>query len=560
MMKRCFPVVFVLFFAGVLFLPQNKVSGTSKPARPEYAEGRVLVKLRAQGRALSELDSLAGEVMPAGRGQAERLAARDSSATYLMRLGAGVSVEEGIAAARANPDVEFAEPDYLYYPADTMPDDPFFNFMWDMLNTGNNPVAICGTCGSQNDKAGADIGATQAWDITTGDDSIVVGITDTGIDISHPDFTFKDQTGNVVYTNIWTNPADGSHGFNFVDNNTQVFDPTGDSFHGTHVAGTIGAVGNNNLGIAGVAWHVKLMPLKFIGPQSGSTSDAIRAIQFAVDQKNKGVNVRAINASWDGPKPAQALHDAILAASEAGILFICAAGNSGLDLDDPDVVSNSGGDIFPAAFGDIPALISVAALDRSDGLASCSNFGHSAVAVAAPGDRTYSTMPGGGYGCSSGTSMAAPHVTGAAVLLAAQNPSMTALQIKQRIIATSQTVIGAASKVTSSGRINAFNALTNTMAPLDAPAVNAVSASKKIIVVDGLGFLNGSAVIEVNGTALSPTQYDPSFLVGNGTMTELGVKLGKPLMNQLVPRGTPVTITVFNPTTGQRSGAFQFTR
>jgi hypothetical protein len=98
------------------------------------------------------------------------------------------------------------------------------------------------------------------------------------------------------------------------------------------------------------------------------------------------------------------------------------------------------------------------------------------------------------------------------------------------------------------------------MAPLDAPAVNAVSASKKIIVVDGLGFLNGSAVIEVNGTALSPTQYDPSFLVGNGTMTELFVKLGKPLMNQLVPRGTPVTITVFNPTTGQRSGAFQFTR
>ena len=560
MMKRCFPVVFVLFFAGVLFLPQNKVSGTSKPARPEYAEGRVLVKLRAQGRALSELDSLAGEVMPAGRGQAERLAARDSGATYLVRLGAGVSVEEGIAAARANPDVEFAEPDYLYYPADTTPDDPFFNFMWDMLNTGNNPVAICGTCGSQNDKAGADIGATQAWDITTGDDSIVVGITDTGIDISHPDFTFKDQTGNVVYTNIWTNPADGSHGFNFVDNNTQVFDPTSDSFHGTHVAGTIGAVGNNNLGIAGVAWHVKLMPLKFIGPQSGSTSDAIRAIQFAVDQKNKGVNVRAINASWDGPKPAQALHDAILAASDAGILFICAAGNSGLDLDDPDVVSNSGGDIFPAAFGDIPALISVAALDRSDGLASCSNFGHSAVAVAAPGDRTYSTMPGGGYGCSSGTSMAAPHVTGTAVLVAAQNPSMTAVQIKQRIIATSQTVIGAASKVTSSGRINAFNALTNTMAPLDAPAVNAVSASKKIIVVDGLGFLNGSAVIEVNGTALSPTQYDPSFLVGNGTMTELFVKLGKPLMNQFVPRGTPVTITVFNPTTGQRSGAFQFTR
>ena len=156
--------------------------------------------------------------------------------------------------------------------------------------------------------------------------------------------------------------------------------------------------------------------------------------------------------------------------------------------------------------------------------------------------------------------MAAPHVTGAAVLLAAQNPQLTAVQLKQRLVATSQPVLGFASEVTSSGRVNAFNALTNATAPLDAPAVNAVSATKKIITVDGLGFLSGSSVIEVNGSAISPTAYDTSFMIGNGTLTELSVKLGKPLMNQLVPRGVQVSITVFNPTTGQRSTPAPFTR
>src|SRR5215470_16209492 len=192
-MKRYCLALLIAIAATYVFIPQQRVlSSSSKKSRREYVEGRMLVKLRSQGSAVSELDDVAGKVMPAGSAQTERLSYRDSGALYLMSLSDGISVEDSIVTAKMNPQVEYAEPDYFYHPADTQPNDPFFNFMWDMQNTGDNPIAICSSCGSGGNKAGADIGATRAWDITTGSDDIVVAITDTGIDLSHPDFTFKD--------------------------------------------------------------------------------------------------------------------------------------------------------------------------------------------------------------------------------------------------------------------------------------------------------------------------------------------------------------------------------
>src|SRR5262249_3047927 len=478
---------------------------------------------------------------------------------YLVKLPQGVSVEDTASKLRRSPEVEYAEPDYFLYPADTTPDDPLFGMEWGMFNTGTQPVGA---------KAGADINAPKAWDITTGSDDIVVGITDTGVDNRHPDLA----------ANIWVNPReiagngvdddgngfiDDVNGWNFFDNNNQVFDPVNDQGfqggHGTHVSGTLGGVGNNSTGVAGVAWHVKLMVLKFIGRQAdgtfmGATSDAIKSINYAVDQRQRGINIRVINASWAGTKNALALHDAIDTASKAGIVFVCAAGNSSIGAD------NDGDGLYPAAWEGIPGLYSVAAVDDQDNLAFFSNFGHQTVGVGAPGVGIMSTMPNNSYGQLSGTSMATPHVAGIAVLLAAHEPALTPAQIVQRIIATSKPVLTLASKAVGSGRADAFNALTNQIADPGSPQIAAVTTNKKWITVDGIGFRNGSAIVEAGGTALGNAVYDSSFVLANGTITELSVKLGKALMKTTFPPGVPVQVTVFNPTTGERSAPFTYTK
>ena len=201
----------------------------------------------------------------------------------------------------------------------------------------------------------------------------------------------------------------------------------------------------------------------------GSTGNAIRGINYAVDQRNRGVNVTVINASWGGPNESQSLRDAITAAGDAGILFICSAGNDGADVDQTPP--------FPSGFGGLPACLSVAALTSTDNLASFSNFGHDAVGVAAPGQSILSTAPrnqfspNGAYSTLSGTSMSAPYVSGIAVLLWSHERSLTPAQVKHRIVSTSEPTPALASKAANSGRANAFNALTNQIAPPRSPMV-----------------------------------------------------------------------------------------
>lgn len=554
-------IVSVMALIGV---PAGTTGSGSQALR--YSPTRILVKFRALSRPILESD-LAGfratraEVLDPG-------SVWGSADAHVVHLDSGVSVEEALALARSDPRVEYAEPDYYIYPMDTMPNDPFFGEMWGLLNTGE-PFG---------GKPGADISATRAWDITTGSSGVVVAVADSGIDSSHPDLS-DPQLGSNIWVNTREVPGNGvdddSNGFVddligwdfFSNDNDPGADPLLGSFyrHGTHVSGTIGALGNNATGVTGVAWQVKLMSLKIFGLNSGgqvtgTISDAVRAINYAIGERNRGTNVRVINASWAGSEQSQTLHDAIAAAAGAGITFVCASGNGGSDSrgDDMDL----GSKLYPAAWTDLPSLISVAALDRSDGLASFSNYGHMTVTVGAPGVGIFSTVPEGGYGVSSGTSMSTPHVSGIVALLAADDPSLGPEAIKQRIVRTAEPVLALASKANSSGRANAFNALTNTLAAAGDPAISIVAATKKAVIIDGVGFVRGSIVVEVNGIPLvGKVKFDGSlFQLPNESYTNFWVKIGKAAMNQSVPVGVPVSITVLNPVTGARSAPFLFTR
>ena len=558
-MKKYLMFSVAFLFVSLLFTSPSILRPVSaKRQRPQFASDRLLVKYRTQVEDREIERDITERMLPASSSQIQSLHTNALGKFYVVKLSNGLSVEEAASILRQSPNVEYAEPDYYLYPTDTTPDDPLFTTEWGMFNSG-----------PPTGKSGADINAPKAWDISTGSDDVVAAVIDTGVQLTHPDLA----------ANAWVNPneiagngsdddgngfVDDINGWNFFDNNNQVFDPVvdqGQGGHGTHVAGTLGAVGNNATGVAGVAWHVKLMVLKFIGQQPdgsymGQTSDAIKAINYAITERKRGINLRVINASWAGRKNAQGLHDAIAAAGNAGIVFVCAAGNGdiGFDNDDPDFA------LYPAAWSDIPTLISVSALDDQDNLAFFSFFGHQTVGVGAPGVGIMSTLPINSYGQISGTSMASPHVAGIAVLLAAHEPSLTPGQIVQRIINTAKPVLTLASKTISSGRADAFNALTNQTADPGSPQIAAVTTNKKWITVDGIGFRNGSAVVEAGGVSLGTATYDNSFALANGTITELSVKLGKALIRSMFPPGVPVQIDVFNPTTGERSAPFTYTK
>jgi subtilisin family serine protease len=351
--------------------------------------------------------------------------------------GAGTSDVVGWAGRTRG--VAAVEPDFAIAPT-ALPADPSFDRLWGLRNLGQ--------------PGGVDIRAETAWNTTTGSRSVVVAVIDTGVDHRHADLA----------ANIWTNPreiagdridndrngfVDDVHGFDFANGDG---DPMDDNGHGTHVAGTIGAVGNNSVGVTGVAWQVSIMPLKFLsGSGSGSTSNALAAINYATQMRRDfGVNIVATNNSWGGGGFSTLLRDAIDAGGRAGILFVAAAGNSGANID----VSPQ----YPAAYPG-GSVVSVAAAARDNSLAGFSNFGAGSVDVAAPGVGIYSTVPGNAYATYSGTSMATPHVTGTVALLAAAYPTAHAGQIRAAILGGVTPLAGLAGRVASGGLLNAAGAL-----------------------------------------------------------------------------------------------------
>ena len=358
----------------------------------------------------------------------------------LVQLPAGTNLQNAIAAYHQNPNVLYVEPDYTVH-ALGIPTDPLFQQQWGLQNAGQF-----------GGLAGADIHAAQAWTQTTGSSNVVVAVIDTGIDYTHNDLagnvwsSISGYSGSIDGVQI--NCAPGTHGFNAV---AGTCDPMDDNGHGSHVSGTIGAVGNNEIGVVGVNWSVQILACKFLNAGgSGQISDAITCLDFVKAMKDLGANVVATNNSWGGVDFSQALSDTIQAQQRDGILFITSAGN---DFDDNDVTS-----VYPASFT-LPNIISVAATDRFDGLAFFSNVGLHTVYLGAPGQEILSTTPNNTYRLLSGTSMAAPHVTGVAALVAAFNSKLDWRAIKNLILAGGDSLTGLATTITGK-RLNAYGALT----------------------------------------------------------------------------------------------------
>jgi subtilisin family serine protease len=323
-----------------------------------------------------------------------------------------------------------------------LPNDPMFADQWALNNSGQD-----------GGKKNADISALKAWEKTKGSDKVVIAVLDTGVDYTHLDLAsnmwFRPQ--NVpAYKDNELGYVEDLHGF---DATQELPEPMDDNGHGTHCAGIIGAEGDNNQGIVGVNWQVQIMPLKFLGKNGfGDVKNAIEAINYAIDRKRAGVNIRVISASWGSTQKSKALEDAIRKAGEEGILFIAAAGNDGTDNDKrPHYPSNY----------NLPNVISVAALDRNDSLTSFSNYGVKTVHIAAPGKDILSTWLDGSFREASGTSMATPYVSGVAGLILANNPKISVEKLREKILSSVDKLDSLEGKIESGGRINAAKAIEN---------------------------------------------------------------------------------------------------
>jgi len=353
----------------------------------------------------------------------------------------GMSAKEAIERLKSHQAIEYVEPDYRVSIA-SIPNDPRFEDLWGLNNEGQTGGTV-----------DADIDAPEAWSISTGSRDIVVGVIDTGVDYSHPDLAANAwvNSGEIAgdgIDNDGNGYIDDVHGINAI---TDAGDPMDDEGHGTHVSGTIGASGNNGVGIVGVNHDVSIAGCKFLAADgTGSTSGAIKCIDYMVGLKNSGVNLRVLNNSWGGGGYSQALADAITASEQADILFVAAAGNDAVDNDvNPHYPSNYEND----------NVLSIASTDSRDNMSGFSQWGLTSVDMGAPGSAILSTIPGGGYASYSGTSMATPHVAGAAALVLSVNPDLTSLELKELLMSSGDANAALNGKTVAGTRLNVNQAV-----------------------------------------------------------------------------------------------------
>ncbi|MFN7729753.1 MAG: S8 family serine peptidase [Bdellovibrio sp.] len=431
-----------------LFVFLSLISFSALAAQPEAVPGEFVVKLRGDvsvqkfsAQSLSQkLGALVKSSIPGQNIVVVKRPVIENSAYSVNTLS-------------LNPLVEIAEPNYIYR-INRTPNDPLLGNLWGLRNVGQ--------ADSENHSGlkGLDVDAEKAWDISTGSSSVVIAVIDTGVDYNHPDL--KD--------NVWVNEVelnglagvdddnngyvDDVHGMNFTEASKPVANGLDDHGHGSHCSGVIGARGDDGRGIVGLNWNVRIMPIKFLGADGGgSLEGAILAIDYATK-----MGAKILSNSWGGGGFSQTLKEAIERSNAAGTLFVAAAGNDGSN--------NDSSPTYPANY-EVPNILTVAAIDNRGNLASFSNYGKKTVHVGAPGVNVYSAVVGGGYDSWSGTSMATPHVSGIAGLLAASEPSLTGVEMKERIMSTARRIPALVGKTKTGGLSSAYNALANVVTPPD---------------------------------------------------------------------------------------------
>ena len=458
MHKASFGAIVLTSVVGVAFLAvpastQGPVGGRSV----QMVNGREAVA----GEALVRFRNSRQPPNPAAlRAQADAELLESIGGTGVLRLRSrSLDAAALIALVSRRPDVLYAEPNYIVR-AFASANDASFPQLWGLENLGQ------AVNGGAPGIAGADIRATSAWDISVGSTAHVVAVIDTGIDYTHPDlvrnmwsapgsFTIDFGGGSIVQC------AAGTHGFNAV---TRTCSPMDDHGHGTHVAGTIGASGNDGVGVVGVNWTTQLMAIKLLDASgSGTVAGAIDAIRFAIEARRAFpgmADVRVLSASWGSPGFSQALLDEITAAHAEDMLFVAAAGNNG--------GSNDLFPIYPASYN-APNVVSVAATTNTDARAWFSNYGATTVHLGAPGADILSTAPGNSYAFKSGTSMATPHVSGAAALVLSRC-TLDTTGLKDALVGSVRPVPALAPYTITGGQLDVFSAIHTCLGPPTAPS------------------------------------------------------------------------------------------
>ena len=465
----------------------------------------------------------------------ESISPRDSR-TEVVKLGKNISVKEAIRRLKGQPGIRFVEPDYIVH-ALAAPNDPYFAStatpLWGMRGSSSLPANPYGS------------NAASAWDLGyVGNSNVAVGVVDEGIQVLHPDLA----------ANIWRNPGetagdrvdndgngyvDDINGWNFVNNNGTVYGGGTLDAHGTHVAGTIGAKGNNAIGVAGVNWNVNIISAKFLAATGGTTSNAIRAIDYLTDLKRRGLaNIVAINNSWGGGGFSQALLDSINRAGDQNILFVAAAGNSTANN---DVVAS-----YPSNYvcdnsntRGWDCVIAVASINSLGARSSFSSFGATTVDLGAPGDDIWSTVPGG-YLNYSGTSMATPHVTGAAALCESIKPDLSAKQIRDAITSTVANTSSLLGSTATNGRLDVGAMARACFAGTYLPLSLANASTPQVLAAGLVGTTYSQKMLTLNGTGLN------TWSVTAGATPSI-LPPGLTLLGGVIS-GTPTTAGLFTPT------------
>ncbi|HQP50210.1 MAG TPA: S8 family serine peptidase, partial [Spirochaetota bacterium] len=483
----------LLFTTSMLF----STSLMAESGMMSHADDRIIVRYRssAQGAAA------------AARHGSRVIRQFSQTGITVQSLKSGESVSSGIARLRRDPSVLYAEPDYVLEAVST-PNDPDYNSLWGLTQ----------------------IHCPEAWDYTSGSREVIVAVVDTGVDYTHPDLA----------ANIWTNTGeipdngidddgngyvDDIHGYNFFSYNNNPFDDNG---HGTHCAGTIGAAGDNGTGVIGVSPSVSIMALKFLSAGgTGYTSDAIKCIAYAVAN-----GARVLSCSWGGGYYSEALFDAIESARSQGVTVVIAAGNNG--------TNNDAAPFYPASYSS-ENIISVGASTPGDINAYFSNYGMESVDVFAPGTGILSTFPGGGYRYLDGTSMAAPHVTGAVAMYLASDSEITPASLRNIVMSSSDKIDAFAGKCVSGGRLNTAKLVIESC-----PSPNLDISAVNISGGDGDRFPECGETIEVSITIKNTGE---TLRSATGTLRSgnslISVLSGTSLYPDTLPGGTSVNTTKY---------------